>query len=120
VERAIRYIRESFFYGRVFTTLEDFNGKARSWRDEVAHTRKWPDDQTRSVAEAFAEEQPRLLPLPAHPFETDLLLSVSSRKTIYIRFDRNDYSIPPDAVGKSLSLAVSDTQCASSKARRCE
>jgi hypothetical protein len=62
------------------------------------------------VAEAFAEEQPRLLPLPAHPFETDLLLSVSSRKTIYVRFDRNDYSIPPDAVGKSLTLAVSDTQ----------
>jgi hypothetical protein len=110
VERAIRYIRESFFYGRVFTTLEDFNGKARIWRDEVAHTRKWPDDQTRSVAETFAEERPRLLPLPAHPFETDLLLSVSSRKTIYVRFDRNDYSIPPDAVGKSLSLAVSDTQ----------
>lgn len=110
VERAIRYIRESFFYGRVFTTLEDFNDKARSWRDEVAHTRNWPDDQTRSVAEAFAEEQPRLLPLPAHPFETDLLLSVSSKKTIYVRFDRNDYSIPPDAVGKSLSLAVSDIQ----------
>lgn len=109
VERAIRYIRESFFYGRVFTTLEDFNAKAWRWRDEVAHTRKWPDDQTKSVVEAFAEEQPRLLPLPAHPFETDLLLSVSSRKTIYIRFDRNDYSIPPGAVGKSLSLAVSDT-----------
>ena len=109
VERAIRYIRESFFYGRVFTTLDDFNQKARSWRDEVAHTRKWPDDQTKSVAEAFAEEQPRLLPLPAHHFETDLLLSVSSRKTIYIRFDKNDYSIPPSAVGKALSLAVSDT-----------
>ena len=56
VERAIRYIRESFFYGRVFTTLEDFNAKARSWRDEVAHARKWPDDQTKSVAEAFAIE----------------------------------------------------------------
>ena len=110
VERAIRYIRESFFYGRVFTTLEDFNQKARSWRDEVAQTRKWPDDQTRTVAEAFAEEQPRLLPLPAHSFESDLLLSVSSRKTIYVRFDRNDYSIPPGAVGKALSLAVSDTQ----------
>jgi transposase len=110
VERAIRYIRESFFYGRVFTTLEDFNHKARVWRDEVAHARKWPDDQTRSVAEAFAAEQPRLLPLPAHPFETDLLLSIRSKKTIYVRFDRNDYSIPPDAVGKMLSLAASDTE----------
>src|SRR5262249_60664300 len=84
--------------------------KARPWRAEVAHTRKWPDDQPRSGAGAFADEEPRLLPLPAHPFETDLLLSVSSKKTIYVRFDRNEYSIPPAAVGKPLSLAASDTQ----------
>ena len=32
-----------------------------------------------------------------------------SRKTIYVRFDRNDYSIPPEAVGRALTLAASDT-----------
>jgi hypothetical protein len=30
-------------------------------------------------------------------------------KTIYVRFDGNDYSIPPEAVGRSLVLAASDT-----------
>jgi hypothetical protein len=34
---------------------------------------------------------------------------VSSRKTIYVRFDLNDYSIPPEAVGRSLLVAASDT-----------
>jgi hypothetical protein len=33
---------------------------------------------------------------------------VSSRKSIYVRFDLNDYSIPPEAVGQQLTLAASD------------
>jgi hypothetical protein len=55
----------------------------------------------------FGEEQPRLLPLPAHPLDTDLVVPARSGKTIYVRFDLNDYSIPPGAVGRELTLAVS-------------
>ena len=109
VERAIRYVRDSFWAGRVFTTLAECNRQALVWRDEVAHQRRWPDDSARSVAEAFAEEQPRLLPLPLHPFNTDRIEEVRSRKTIYVHFDLNDYSIPPDAVGRPLTLVASDT-----------
>lgn len=107
VERVIRFIRDSFFAARPFTTLEDFNRQAHLWRDEVAHRRPWPQDDSRIVAEAFREEQPRLLPLPAHPLETDRLLSIHSGKTIYVRFDLNDYSIPPTAVGRALTLLAS-------------
>jgi hypothetical protein len=53
------------------------------------------------------EEQPRLLPLPAHPLETDRLLPIHSGKTIYVRFDLKDYSIPPTAVGRALTLLAS-------------
>jgi transposase len=109
VERAVRYVRDSFFAARPFTTLEDFNAQARRWCDEVAHRRPWPGDDRLTVADALAQERPRLLPLPAHPFETDLLVPVRSGKTIYIRFDLNDYSIPPDLVGRRLVVAASDT-----------
>jgi hypothetical protein len=34
---------------------------------------------------------------------------VRSAKTIYVRFDLNDYSIPPEAVGHPLTLVASDT-----------
>jgi transposase len=37
VERAIRYARESFFEGSVFTTLSELNQRAWNWRDKVAH-----------------------------------------------------------------------------------
>jgi transposase len=109
VERAIRYVRESFWAGRSFTTLEQCNQQARVWRDQIAHQRPWPGDDTRTVAQAFAEEQPRLLALPAHPFPTDLIQPIRSAKTIYVRFDLNDYSIPPQAVGRPLTLVASDT-----------
>ncbi len=109
VERAIRYVRESFWAGRAFTTLPECNRQALLWRDEVAHQRPWPGDDTRTVAVAFAEEQPRLLPLPVHPFPTDLILPIRSQKTTYIRFDLNDYSIPPEALGRPLTLLASDS-----------
>lgn len=109
VERAIRYIRDSFWAGRSFTTLAECNRQAAQWRDQVAHPRPWPQDTTRSVESAFAEEQPRLIPLPLHPFPTDLIVAVQSRKSIYVCFDLNQYSIPPEAAGKPLTLIASDT-----------
>jgi transposase len=109
VERAVRYVRDSFWAGRTFTTLAECNRQAWRWRDEIAHQRRWPGEDGRTVAQVFAEEQPRLMPLPLHPFSTDRIEAVCSRKTIYIRFDLNDYSIPPDAVGRPLTLVASDT-----------
>jgi transposase len=109
VERAIRYVRDSFWAGRTFTTLAECNRQALLWRDQVAHQRRWPGGDNRTVAEVFAEEQPRLLTAPVHPFSTDRIETVCSRKTIYVRFDLNNYSIPPEAVGRQLILVASDT-----------
>lgn len=110
VERTVRYVRESFFAARSFTTIEDLNRQALVWRDEAAATRRWPGDDRKSVREAFAEESAKLLGLARHRFETDLTVPVHTAKTIYVRFDLNDYSIPPTAVGRALTLAASETQ----------
>jgi transposase len=110
VERSIRYIRESFFAARPFTTLEDFNRQACQWRNEIAHRRPWPGGDGRTVAEVLEEERPRLLPLPTHRFAADLVRPAQAGKTIYIRFDLNHYSIPPEAVGRTLTLVASDIQ----------
>jgi len=109
VERAIRYVRDSFWAGRSFTTLAECNRQAWLWRDQVAHQRRWPGQDGRTVEEVFRDEQPRLLPPPLHPFNTDRMEAVCSRKTIYVRFDLNDYSIPPEAVGRPLTLVASDS-----------
>jgi transposase len=106
VERAIQYIRHSFFAARPFTNLPDFNRQAWHWRDTVAHQRACPGDQARTVAQLLALERTQLLALPAHAFDCDLVRTVQSDKTIYVRFDLNDYSIPPDAVRRPLTLVA--------------
>ena len=109
MERTIQYVRHSFFAARPFTTLEDFNRQALAWRDQIAHQRPWPGDDSRTVAEVFAEEKARLLPLPLHPFSCDLVKTVRADKTLCVRFDLNDYSLPPQARNRPLTLVASPT-----------
>lgn len=109
VERQIQYLRHAFFAARTFVDVDDLNAQFRRWRDEVAHQRPHPEQRDRTIAEVLAEEQPRLLPLPAHPFETAVMRLVTSGKTPYVRFDRNHYSIPHTHVRRPLTLVASPT-----------
>jgi transposase len=109
VERAIQYVRSSFFTARPFTTLEDFNRQALAWRNQIAHQRPWPGDDSRTVLQVFQEEKTRLLPLPAHPFSCEVVRTVYADKTLWVRFDLNDYSVPPQALGRALTLVASPT-----------
>jgi transposase len=110
VERSIRYLRESFWAATGFTGLADCNARLKRWIAEVADARPWPDDTSLRVADAFAREQPQLMPLPLHRVDTSQHATVRSHKTLWIRFDRNDYSIPPQAVGRDLLLRATDTE----------
>jgi transposase len=109
VERMIQYLRYSFFAARRFTSLDDLNAQLDTWIAEVAHARFVPSDPTRRlVRDALEQERASLLPLPEHPFECDLVRPVVSGKTPYIRFDRNDYSIPHTLVRRPLTLIASE------------
>lgn len=111
VERAIQYIRGSFFEGRKFSSLDDLNAQFREWLDTHAMARVHPtDEERRTVREVFEEERARLLPLPAHQPTTDRVQPIRSGKQPYVRFDGNDYSIPHTLVRVPLTLAASDTR----------
>ena len=109
IERQILYLRQAFFAARTFADVDDLNAQFRRWRDDIAHQRRHPEHADQTVAEVLAAEQPRLLPLPAHPFETDVMRTVRSAKTPYVRFDRNSYSIPHTHVRRPLTLLASPT-----------
>jgi len=108
VERFLGFLRHSFFAARSFRSVDDLNAQLTRWIAEVAHARLVPGRRDHSVLAALAAEQPRLLPLPEHPFACQLLRAVSSGKTPYIRFDGNDYSIPHTLVRRPLTLVASE------------
>lgn len=110
VERAIQYIRSSFFAARRWTDLEDLNNQATSWCMHTAGQRQCPGQKDLTVLEAFEKEKPLLLSLPDAPYPAFERKQVRSGKTPYVRFDLNDYSIPHKYVMQALTVvATPDT-----------
>jgi transposase len=106
VERAIRYVRDNFFAGRTWKTIDELNQQATEWCEGIAANRVCPEDQTRSVGDVFLEEKPRLLQLPENPYPVDEREEVSVGKTPYVRFDLNDYSVPHTYVRRTLTVCA--------------
>lgn len=106
VERAIRYIRDNFFAGRHWRTLDELNAQADNWCQGVSADRACPEDRTLTVREAFLQEQASLLHLPDNPFDSHERQPVRAAKTPYVRFDLNDYSIPHQYVQQPLSVSA--------------
>jgi transposase len=107
VEAIIKYIRQSFFYGRSFASLQDLRTQAAAWRDQVANDRIHATTRQRP-AERLLLERPRLRPLPPRPFDTDCVLPLIVSKEARVRFDTNTYSVPPECVGKTIHLRADD------------
>ncbi len=108
VESSIKYIRHSFFYGRAFASLDDLRAQAARWRDQSANQRLHATTRERP-SDRLLVERARLRPLPARPFDTDLVLfPVIINKEARVRLDTNTYSVPPELVGKTAQLRADD------------
>ena len=68
VERPIRYIRESFFYGRSFANDNDLNEQAVRWLEGTANVRRHATTGERPVDRFERDERAVLLPLANHPY----------------------------------------------------
>jgi transposase len=73
VERPIRYIRDSFVYGRDFVGDEDLNAQAMIWLSSKANVRKHRTTGERPLERFTREEQAILLPLAARPYQSLIL-----------------------------------------------
>lgn len=104
VERAIGYVRRSFFLGRRFADLADLNRQAHDFCEGAAMDRRCPEDEQLTVRDAFAKEAPHLLPLPDNAFPVEERVEVSVGKTPYARFDHNDYSVPHERIRRVLTV----------------
>lgn len=110
VERAIRYLRRSFFAGRTFFDLDDLRAQFEAWRAEIAHRRKCPQDETLTVAEALEAERSTFVVLPENPLDACDVRPAHPQKQPYVRYDTNRYSVPPDCVGRALTIVATETE----------
>ena len=105
VENQVGVVRKRFFAKRrTFADLEELN----EWlADECRHhaaTAKHPELKGMTVDQVFAEEKPKLLPLPVSPFDCYQESVARVSPQLLISFDRNRYSVNAMAVGKTVQV----------------
>jgi transposase len=107
VESMMRYLRQSFFCGRVFASLEDVREQAARWLAEVANERLHNTTRERP-SDRLLVERSRLHALPERAYDSDVVLPVVVSKEARVRFDANSYSVPAELVGKSILLRADE------------
>lgn len=73
VERPIRYVRQSFLYGRSFAGDADLNAQALHWLATVANVRIHATTKEQPVVRFERDERAVLRPLAARPYQSLIL-----------------------------------------------
>ena len=101
VERPMSYIRESFFRGRDWDSLEHMQAAAVLWCDDVAGQRRHRSLGGAAPAAVFtAVEQPALGALPRQRFETATWSRPKVGTDCHINVDGHLYSVPWRFIGQ--------------------
>jgi transposase len=108
VERAIRYLKESFFAARKIHSVDEGNSQLLAFAQGKAMRRQHPTRPDRTVDEVLQEERARLLQLPETLPSTNRVVPARVDKTATIRFDNNRYSVPPEHAHTFLTLVTND------------
>jgi transposase len=109
VERAIGYVRQSFWPLREFTDLADVNRQARQWLSEVANQRQHRETRQRPVNRF----QPAALkPLPVIPYDHRDQAEALVHKDLRVNFDGNRYCVPHRYVGRRLIVKADSSSVA--------
>jgi transposase len=110
VERPMPYVRDSFWRGREFTSLEQMQAEAARWSAEVAGRRSCRPLEGAAPAAVFeAAEKDTLRPLPAGPFVLATWAAAKIGPDIHAQVDRVLYSVPWRHIGKTADVRITAT-----------
>jgi len=106
VERVIPYIRDSFWSGRDFTSLEEINKQATEWCLKVAGLRQHGTTHQQPLTLFHLAEEKQLNPLPAAAFEIATWHRAKVAHDCHIQVNSTLYSVPYRYVGKTVDVKL--------------
>jgi transposase len=107
VERPMPYVRDSFWRGREFASLEAMQAEAARWSLEVAGQRACRPLEGAAPAVVFsAVEKDALRPLPAGPFVLATWATAKIGPDIHAQVEKVLYSIPWRHIGKTADVRI--------------
>jgi len=105
VERRFDFVEKNLLNGRTFCSLAHLNEVTAWWLTQVADVQVHRETKQRP-SERYALEQPHLVPLPAQPYDTALVLYRIADVEGSVCYQQNYYSVPWRFIGQSLPLRI--------------
>jgi len=102
IERPITFVREGFWRGYGFTSLERSNKDLIAWLD--TKSLRIHGTTHERVCDRFLREKPVLGKLPGKAFDTSYQAFRPVHKDCAVHFETNRYMVPHTLVGKNLVL----------------
>ncbi|MEF9437927.1 MAG: IS21 family transposase, partial [Candidatus Mariimomonas ferrooxydans] len=105
VERPINYIRERFWRGYSFSSMQNVNKDIMNWLDETAN-RRIHGTHREPVDKKWAREAPCLKKHPPVDYDTSLKVFRKVYKDCLLSYNGNRYQVPYHVVGKRVMLKI--------------
>jgi len=109
VEKKFDFVQKNLLNGRSFCNLAQLNDVTAWWLANVADVRLHRETRQRPI-DRYAEELPRLIPLPAQPYDTAQVLYRIADVEGFVCYQQNYYSVPWRFIGQSLPLRVTEEE----------
>jgi hypothetical protein len=109
IERNFWYAQRNLLNGRTFTSLAHLNEVTAHWLATTADVRIHQETKRRPI-DLYREEKPHLLPLPAHPYDTALVLYRTVSSEGCVPYLQNFYSVPWQRMGELLPLRITEKE----------
>lgn len=104
VERAVPFVRNSFFAGESFIDLGDAQRRVEQWCRERAGMRIHGTMQARPAEVFRIEELPALAPPPTAPYDLPIYATAKVHRDHHIEVAKALYSIPGNLIGTRVDV----------------
>jgi transposase len=104
-ERPMDYVRQRFWRGYIYITIDKLNRDVGNWLDETANKRLHGTHR-QHVNERWEQEIPFLTPIPSTDYDTSIKLYRKVYKDCQLSYNGNHYLVPYHMVGKKVLLKI--------------
>jgi len=106
VENLVKYVKNNFLPGRIFSDREDMEERLEEWLHTVNEQRECQATEEIPVKLLEEREAEELQPLNATSDTYGLLRYLTVNKEGTVRYQTNEYSVPVKLTGKTLEVRV--------------
>ncbi len=107
IERRFHFAEVSLLNGRTFHTLDHLNEVTLWWLANVADLRVHAETK-QTPLQRYAVEKAHLIALPAHPYDTALVLYRSVNAEGFIAYRQNFYAVPWSYLGCLVPVRITE------------